>query len=74
MLTEGKAWYDIPAHKLAIGSGFPLTKMPSVQFFFFLVIPGGNMGQREPVPTSAPCRMDGKWLRNSFLLGFQFPS
>jgi hypothetical protein len=34
MLTEGKAWYDIPANKLAIGAGIPLTKMPSVPFYF----------------------------------------
>jgi hypothetical protein len=26
-------------------------------------------GHSEPVPTSAPWRMDGKWSGNSFLLG-----
>jgi hypothetical protein len=25
--------------------------------------------RREPVPTSGPWRMDGKWSGNSFLLG-----
>jgi hypothetical protein len=74
MLTEGKTWNDIPANKLAIGSGVPLTKMPSVPVLFSLQYLVGNMGHSEPVPTSAPCRMDGKWLRNRFLLGFQFPS
>jgi hypothetical protein len=56
---------------------FPTTWFPSLQHSLPLIQTihitsatwQNHKGQSEPAPTSAPCRMDGKWSGNSFLLG-----
>jgi hypothetical protein len=45
----------------------PAIPESSVYFIFLLV---NFVGHCEPATTSAPWRMNGKWSRNSFLLGF----